>query len=143
MVRHFAAIAGALFLAAVFALAPAGYAHANNDHPLFVNMTTDDAHRAKMAIGFARKQQERKHPVTVFLNDKGVNVGAKSKAGDFAEHQKMLAAIIKDGGNVVVCPMCMEHYGVKADDLIDGAQTGNPELTGKLLFENDTKTLTW
>lgn len=136
-------IFGAFLIAAFLAAVPAGLALADNDDPLFVNMTTDDAHRAKMAIGFARKQQERKHPVTVFLNDKGVFVGSKSKNAVFAEHQAMLAAIMKDGGNVIVCPMCMQHYDVAKEDVIDGAQVGNPELTGGLLFKDDTKTLTW
>lgn len=113
------------------------------DAALFTNMTTADPHRAKMAIHFTKKQQELKHPVTVFLNDKGVLVGSKSKAAEFGELQAALAAIIKGGGNVVVCPMCMEHYGVKKEDLIEGAQVGKPELTGGLLFKDGTQTLTW
>lgn len=116
---------------------------ADNDDPLFINMTTADAHRAKMAIVFARKQQELKHPITIFLNDKGVLVGAKSKAAEFKEHQDGLAAIMKAGGVVIACPMCMDHYGVAKDDLMDGIQPGNPKLTGDRLFEDDTKTLTW
>lgn len=132
----------ALGLALLLA-APASVAFAGGD-PLFSNVTTSEPHRARMALGFTRNQQQRKHPVTVFLNDKGVLLGAKSKAAEFGEHQGMLAAIIKDGGNVIVCPMCMEHYGVKTEDLIDGAQVGSPELTGKLLFgDDDTKTLSW
>ena len=39
--------------------------------------------------------------------------------------------------------MCMEHYSVKADDLIKGIQIGEPELTGGQLFKEDTNTLTW
>jgi sulfur relay (sulfurtransferase) complex TusBCD TusD component (DsrE family) len=97
-----------------------------------------------MAIVFSRKQQERRHPVTIFLNDKGVLFGSKSKSQEFKEHQETLAAIMKDGGNVVACPMCMEHYGVKKEGLLDGIQVGSPELTGRLLFEDDdTKTLSW
>lgn len=136
------AFIAAMLLAAVFANLPAPAMAGDND-PLFVNMTSDDAHRAKMAIGFAKKQQERKHPVTIFLNDKGVFVGVKSKNAAYTEHQTMLATIIKDGGNVIVCPMCMEHYRVKKEDLIEGAQIGNPELTGSLLFKDNGKTLTW
>lgn len=131
----------ALFLAfAAFAVPPAS---AGNDDPLFVNATSDDPHRAKMALAFASKQQERKHPVTIFLNDKAVLIGAKAGAEKYGEHQKMIAAIVKAGGNVLICPMCMEHYGVKKEDLIDGLQIGNPELTGSLLFKDDTKTLSW
>lgn len=139
MKKLFLSLLALMLLAAP--LAPA--ALADNDDPLFVNMTTSDPHRAKMAIAFTKNQQALKHPVTVFLNDKGVLVGAKSKAGEFKEHQDALAAIIKAGGVVIVCPMCMEHYGVKADDLIDGVQIGKPELTGGQLFKDDTKTLTW
>ena len=39
--------------------------------PLFVNMTTDDPHRASMALTFALNQQRLGHPVTIFFNDKG------------------------------------------------------------------------
>ncbi len=131
-------------LALMMLVAPlAIQAHADNDDPLFVNMTTSDPHRAKMAIVFAKSQQGLNHPVTVFLNDKGVLVGAKSKAAEFQEHQKALSEIIDAGGVVIACPMCMEHYGVKADDLIKGIQLGKPELTGGQLFKDDTKTLTW
>ncbi len=131
-------------LALILLAAPlATSARADNDDPLFVNMTTSEPHRAKMAIVFAKKQQDLKHPITVFLNDKGVFVGAKSKAAEFKEHQEALAAIMKAGGVVIACPMCMEHYGVKVDDLIEGVQIGKPELTGDQLFKDDTKTLTW
>jgi predicted peroxiredoxin len=132
------------FLALMLLAAPlATNVRADNDDPLFVNMTTSDPHRAKMAIVFAKKQQDLNHPVTVFLNDKGVFAGAKSKAVEFKEHQEALAAIMKAGGVVIACPMCMEHYGVKVDDLIEGIQIGKPELTGGQLFKDDTKTLTW
>lgn len=37
--------------------------------PLFINMTTNDPHRANMALSFGMKQLDRGHPLTVFLND--------------------------------------------------------------------------
>ncbi len=126
-----------------FALFTVPVAIAGDTDPLFVNATSDDPHRTKMALMFAMKQQERKHPVTIFLNDKAVLVGAKSQAPKYVEHQKMIAGIIAGGGNVLICPMCMEHYGVKKDDLVEGLQVGNPELTGSLLFKDNTKTMSW
>jgi len=116
---------------------------ADGPDPLFVNMTSDDAHRAKMAIGFSKAQQGRGHPVTVFLNDKGVLVGSKENAAKYADQQKTLSEIMSNGGAVIMCPMCMQHYGVKQADLLPGIQIGNPELTGNALFKDDTKTLTW
>lgn len=116
---------------------------AGDNDPLFINMTTDDPHRANMAITFGTKQLERGHPLTLFLNDKGVLVASTAKADTFAEHQKQIAAVIEKGALVLVCPMCMKHYGVAEADLIQGAQVGNPELTGGALFKDDSQSLTW
>jgi predicted peroxiredoxin len=128
-------------LALSLLVAPAAFA--GDTDPLFVNATTDQPHRAKMALVFASKQLERKHPVTVFLNDRAVVIGSKKTTKKFAEHQKLIADIVKGGGNVLICPMCMEHYSVKEGDLIAGIKVGNPELTGSLLFKDNTKTLSW
>jgi len=111
--------------------------------PLFVNMTADQPHRSTMAIQFSKSQFERGHPVTIFLNDKGVLVGSKANARIYKEQQSALAEIIKQGGVVLICPMCMKKYGVKESDLIDGAKIGSPELTGNALFKDNTQTLSW
>jgi len=116
---------------------------ADDDAPLFVNLTTDEPHRATMALGFAKNQLERNHPVTIFLNDRGVMLATKGNSDKFKSHQETLATIMSGGGAVIICPMCMKHYEVAESDLIDGVQMGNPELTGKALFEDDTVTLTW
>lgn len=116
---------------------------AGSNDPLFINMTSDDGHRASMALSFGGKQHDLGHGLTVFLNDKGVLVGSKAHADKFPEQQKMLADIIAKGGTVIVCPMCMKHYGVKEADLLSGLKIGNPALTGAALFKDNTKTLTW
>lgn len=117
--------------------------HAAAAAPLFVNATTDDPHRARMAIVFAKNQQERGHPITIFWNDRGVLVASAKNADRFAMHHELLATMLAAGAQVLVCPMCMEHFGVAAADLIPGAQVGNPDLTGAALFAPDTRTLTW
>lgn len=116
---------------------------AGDTDPLFINLTTDDSHRANMGITFGRNQLERGHPLTIFLNDKGVFIGAKSNAAKFAEHQKALDEMMKKGATILICPMCMKHYGVKQDDLLPGLKVGNPELTGAAVFRDNTKSLTW
>ena len=118
-------------------------AFAGDSDPLFVNLTTDDTHRASMANSFGMNQLERGHPLTIFLNDKGVYIGSKSKAAKFKGQQKMLGEIQSKGAVVLVCPMCMKHYKVKESDMLSGLKVGNPELTGGALFRDDTKTLTW
>jgi sulfur relay (sulfurtransferase) complex TusBCD TusD component (DsrE family) len=130
----------------VFALIAFGIAApsmADQNDPLFINLTTDDPHRANMAISFGGKQLELGHPLTIFLNDKGVHVGSTAQSETFSAHQSALAALMAKGATVIVCPMCMKHYGVTEAELIPGSQVGNPELTGGALFRDDTKTLTW
>jgi sulfur relay (sulfurtransferase) complex TusBCD TusD component (DsrE family) len=116
---------------------------AGDTDPLFVNLTTDDSHRANMGITFSRNQLERGHPLTIFLNDKGVLIGAKSNAARFADHQKALAELMSKGATILICPMCMKHYGVKEADLLPGLKIGNPELVGNAVFRDNTKSLTW
>ncbi len=61
-------------------------AAAGERDPLFINMTTDDPDRANMAITFGANQMARGHPLTIFLNDRGVFVGSRVYAGRFGEH---------------------------------------------------------
>jgi predicted peroxiredoxin len=124
-------------------LSTAGSAFAGANDPLFINMTTDDGHRATMAIGFGVKQHALGHPLTLFLNDKGVQVASKANAGKFADQQKVIVEAMAKGATVIACPLCMKHYGVKESDLLPGIQVGKPELTGGALFKDNTKTLTW
>lgn len=116
---------------------------AGDKDPLFINMTTDESHRADMAVTFGKHQLERGHPLTIFLNDKGVYVGSKANASKFGEQQHVLTELMSKGAIVIACPMCMKHYGVKETDLLPGIQVGKPELTGGALFKDDTKTLSW
>jgi len=118
-------------------------AFAEDHAPLFVNLTTDDPHRANMGISFGKNQLERGHPLTIFLNDKSVLIGSQENAAQFADHQKVLGELVEKGATVLICPMCMKHYGVKEADLLPGLQVGNPELTGGALFKDNTRTLTW
>jgi sulfur relay (sulfurtransferase) complex TusBCD TusD component (DsrE family) len=135
----------AIALATALAIMPmvAPPVHAADTDSLFVNLTTDSSHRARMALTFSQNQAERKHPVAIFLNDRGVLVGSKAHAKKFKAQQEQLQALVKGGATVLVCPMCMKHYGVKEADLLEGLKIGNPELVGRALFRDGTKTLTW
>jgi sulfur relay (sulfurtransferase) complex TusBCD TusD component (DsrE family) len=126
---------------ALGALSPT--ANAADGAPLFINLTTDDPHRANMGITFGGNQMERGHPLTIFLNDRGVLVGSKAGANRFAAHHKALAALIDKGATVMICPMCMNHYGVNPSDVLPGVKVGNPDLMEAALFKPNGKTLTW
>lgn len=116
---------------------------AGGTDPLFINLTSDDAHRVDMALSFGKNQLQRGHPLTVFLNDRAVFVGAKANAGKFTAQQKLLEELGKAGATLIACPMCMKHYGIPESDLLPGLKVGNPDLTGAALFKDGTQTLTW
>jgi len=130
-------------VAAAIALSPTGAAFAGDTDPLFVNATTDQPHRAEMALVFSKNQLERKHPVTIFLNDRGVLIASTANGENFKKQQELIKTLIAGGATIFACPMCMQHYGVKEADLVSGIKMGNPEAVGGALFKDNTKTLTW
>lgn len=117
--------------------------NAGDTDPLFINLTTDDSHRAEMAITFGKAQHALGHPLTIFLNDRAVFVASTTQAPRFAKHQEMLAELAAKGAVLLVCPMCTKHYGMQEADFVKGLKMGRPDLTGSALFKDNTKTLTW
>lgn len=133
-----------LLVAAILVLgAMTSVALAGETDPLFINVTTDDPHRAEMAITFGKAQMGLGHPLTLFLNDKAVFVASTTQAPRFAKHQEMLAELAAKGATILVCPMCTKHYGMQEADFVKGLQMGRPDLTGPALFKDNTKTLSW
>ena len=120
-----------------------GPAAAGGNDPLFVNLTSDDAHRDAMAMTFSDAQLGQGHHITIWLNDKAVLIASKKNTVKFADQQKMLQGLIGKGATVIICPMCMKHFGVREADLLDGVKRGTTELTGAALFANNSKTLSW
>ncbi len=132
-------------IAFFLALTPAvsSIANAGASDPLFVNATSDDSYRATMALVFSKNQLERKHPVTIFLNDRGVLIASKANAEKFKDQQAILLELMNSGASVIACSMCMKHFDVKAEELLPGIKVGTPESTGAALFQDNTKTLSW
>ncbi len=110
---------------------------------LFINLTTDEPHRANMGIGFGGNQLKRGHGLTLFLNDRAVVLGSTKHTARFPEQQKQLAELLKQGATVYCCPMCMKHYKVDAAELLPGIRVSNPELTGAAIFQDGARTLSW
>lgn len=133
----------AVFIIASFIGMPATSSYAGDSDPLFINLTSDDGHRINMALAFGGNQHLRGHKLTVFMNDKSVLAASKLNSEKYPEQQKAIGELLAKGATVLVCPMCMKHYGVNEADLLSGLKIGNPELTGGALFQDNTKTLTW
>lgn len=130
-------------LALVGALLTSGISIAGDSDPLFINLTSNEGHRTLMGITFGQKQLERGHPLTIFLNDKGVFLGSKKNSAEFPEQQKQLGELIAKGVTVLICQMCMKHYDISAEDVLPGIKLSSPDISGAALFKEDTKTLSW
>lgn len=128
-------------LALLATLSLSAFAGAND--PLFINLTTDDAHRSTMALNFGKHHFANGHPLSIFLNDKAVILGVKAGSDKFAAQQKELTDIIANGGLVIMCPMCLKQTGFTEADLISGVKLGGPKITGDALFKDGTKTMSW
>lgn len=128
-------------IALLATLSLSAFAGAND--PLFINLTTDDAHRSTMAINFGKHHSANGHPLSIFLNDKGVILGVKAGSDKYFAQQKELSDIIAKGGLVIMCPMCLKNAGYTEADLIPGVKLGSPKVTGDALFKDGTKTMSW
>lgn len=118
-------------------------AYAADPAPLFLNLTTDNSHQSGVGLNFAKDQFERGHPLTIFLNDRAVRIGATANTRYFISHQELLRELMKRGATVLVCRPCAVHYGVSESNLMPGMQIAYPDAISEALFRDNTRTLTW
>ena len=117
-------------------------ASAASSDPLFVNLTSDDNHKANMAIAFSKEILKQGHPVTIYLNCQAVQLVNK-KNPRYAMQQKKLGEFINKGGTVLVCPVCQKFLHINQADLIPGVHLSNAGVVSQALFRGNTKTLSW
>lgn len=126
-----AIVISAFVLATTFEATPAA---AEDQASFFYNMTEDDSWTTGMALAQASVAASRGHSVTVFLNIRAVNLAnqnaIQSPWGPSGKTPaQAIATLIADGHTVLICGGCMKVAGLSADDLIDGVQIANPDLT--------------
>lgn len=103
---------------------------ADSKNSLFINLSSDEINRAAMAVNLANKVlKEKQIPVTIWLNVEGVRLAdiniPQSTYVNGKTVREMLQAFMKDGGKVIICPMCMKNVGgLDPDmDLLEGVTT--------------------
>lgn len=136
--------ASRLLLPIALIVAAAGMPVFAADPPaLFLNLTSDNSQRSETGLIFARDQMARGHALTVLLNDQAVRMGSSSNLRNFVTQQKLLRELMGKGAVVLVCRVCMRHYGVTEASLMQGMLLDDPERVGEALFRDNTRTLTW
>lgn len=103
---------------------------ADSKNSLFINLSSDELNRAAMAVNLAYKVlKEKQIPVTIWLNVEGVRLAdiniPQSTYVNGKTVREMLQAFMKEGGKVIICPMCMKNVGgLDPDmDLLEGVTT--------------------
>jgi len=136
LVRRLAALVVALH-------AVPAMAHGEQRDPPFINLTTDDAHRANMApSSFGGNQMQCGHPRRVFHDDRAVLIGGKATATRFAGYRKMHGDLTNEGAVVIGLP-CEKHDGVHEPDPLTALEIGHPQLTGAALLRKGARMMTW
>jgi sulfur relay (sulfurtransferase) complex TusBCD TusD component (DsrE family) len=121
----------------------------NDAKSLFINLTSDQVNRARMAITLAhRVLVEKKIPVTIWLNVEGVRLLdgrlLQPRYGDGKSNLEVLEAFMRDGGTVMVCPMCMKNVGgLEVKDLPKGVILSEMEVFWEKAFAEDVTVLSY
>ena len=115
---------------------------AGSSDPLFVNLSTDDNHKANMAIAISKEMLKQGHPVTIYMNSQAVQIANKTNPRYAMQHQK-LAEFINKGGTVLVCPVCEQFLHLNPADLVPGIKLSSAPAVAQALFGEKTKTLSW
>lgn len=103
---------------------------------------TDNLHAVKMAVHLASMMQGMGAEVTLLLDLEGVRLADTRQPGDLVWGKgepisKELAAFVKSGGKMLLCPHCSEHAGITQATLRPGARIGQHAELPKVILEAD------
>ncbi|HLR71211.1 MAG TPA: DsrE family protein [Pseudogracilibacillus sp.] len=96
---------------------------------LLITLTAHENDENNVTIAFTMgvKALEKKHQVELLLLSNAVHLAEKGYAAKidigapFSPIDELLDTFLKQGGKLKVCSSCMEHNGVKEEDLVSGS----------------------
>lgn len=103
-----------------------------SDDGIFIHISSgiDEPKKVSMALSLAEKFSET-HAVAVFFDVEGVHMVDKRKKELRLEHytptHEAIKNILKNGGLVMACPMCLKAGGVEKDQLLPGVKVAKKE----------------
>lgn len=101
---------------------------------------SDNLHAAKMAVHLANMMQGMGAEVTLLLDLEGVRLADSRQPGDLIWGKgdpisTEVAAFVKAGGKILLCPHCSEHAGITPATLRPGARIGQHAELPKVILE--------
>lgn len=114
---------------------PSIFAQDVNKTKIVYHLSSDEPWRSTIAILDSQTMLKMGFNVTLMLSIEGVQLGVKSPHHYLGLEPltKNVSDFINDGGNVVICEVCLKIAGYNNSDIIDGSVIGSPALMANLL----------
>lgn len=116
-------------------IVPSMFAQEVNKTKLVYHLSSDEPWRSTIAILDSQTMLKMGYNVTLMLSIEGVQIGVKSPHHYLGLEPltKNVSDFINNGGNVVICEVCLKIAGYDNSDIIDGSIIGSPALMANLL----------
>jgi predicted peroxiredoxin len=114
---------------------PSIFAQDVNKTKIVYHLSSDEPWRSTIAILDSQTMLKMGFNVTLMLSIEGVQLGVESPHHYLGLEPltKNVSDFINDGGNVVICEVCLKIAGYNNSDIIDGSIIGSPALMANLL----------
>lgn len=114
---------------------PSIFAQDVNKTKIIYHLSSDEPWRSTIAILDSQSMLKMGFNVTLMLSIEGVQLGVKSPHHYLGLEPltKNVSDFINDGGNVVICEVCLKIAGYNNSDIIAGSMIGSPTLMANLL----------
>lgn len=115
--------------------APSIFAQEVNKTKLVYHLSSDEPWRSTIAILDSQTMLKMGYNVTLMLSIEGVQIGVKNPHHYLGLEPltKNVSDFINNGGNVVICEVCLKIAGYNNSDIINGSIIGSPALMANLL----------
>lgn len=114
---------------------PSIFAQDVNKTKIVYHLSSDEPWRSTIAILDSQTMLKMGFNVTLMLSIEGVQLGVKSPHHYLGLEPltKNVSDFINNGGNVVICEVCLKIAGYNNSDIISGSMIGSPTLMANLL----------
>ena len=114
---------------------PSIFAQDVNKTKIVYHLSSDEPWRSTIAILDSQTMLKMGFNVTLMLSIEGVQLGVKSPHHYLGLEPltKNVSDFINNGGNVVICEVCLKIAGYNNSDIIAGSMIGSPTLMANLL----------
>jgi len=99
------------------------------------HLSSDEPWRATIALLDSQTMLNAGYNVTLMLSIEGVQLGVKQPHHYLGLNllTNNVTSFMNNGGNVIICEVCLKIAGYDNSDIIDGAIIGTPTIMSNLL----------